>query len=124
GHTQVMVNNAAAAIAKFKVTVDNFENQMATGHIGPFPFLFTNLVAPKLIASTTAAYTPRVVFISSVSHALDNGVSFDTLAQPIPTKYKSIFHPYNETNSANILTAIEVSKRSRGKINACSLHPG
>ncbi|KAJ7480751.1 NAD-P-binding protein [Mycena latifolia] len=118
----VLINNAAAAIAKFKVTVDNFENQMGTGHIGPF--LFTNLITPKLIASTTSTYTPRVVFIASLGHALDNGVDFDTFAQPIPTKYKSIFGPYNETKSANVLAAIELSKRSRGKINAYSLHPG
>ncbi|KAJ7437780.1 hypothetical protein FB451DRAFT_1416621 [Mycena latifolia] len=93
---------------------------MATGDIGPF--LFTNLVAPKLIASTTAAYTPRVVFISSVSHALDNGVDFNTFTQPIPMKYKTIFDLYNETKSANILTAIELSKRSRRKINAYMIY--
>ncbi|KAJ6546683.1 hypothetical protein DFH09DRAFT_1039921 [Mycena vulgaris] len=118
----VLINNAAAAVTKFKVSVDNLENQMATGHIGPF--LFTNLLVPKLIASTTATYTPRVVFVSSLGHSFDNGVDFDTFAQPDPTKYNSVFGPYNETKSANILTAIELSKRSRGKINAYSLHPG
>ncbi|KAJ7480659.1 NAD-P-binding protein [Mycena latifolia] len=118
----VLINNAAAALASFKVTVDNFENQMATGHIGPF--LFTNLLVPKLLASATATYTPRVVFVSSVAHGFGNGVDFDTFAQPDPTKYKKILEPYRETKSANVLTAIELSRRSRGKINSYSLNPG
>ncbi|KAJ7776877.1 hypothetical protein DFH07DRAFT_911765 [Mycena maculata] len=109
---------AAAAVTKFKVTVDNLENQMATGHIGPF--LFTNLLAAKILASGSADYTPRVIFVAS----LGDGVDFATFAQPDPTKYISIFGPYNETKSANVLTTIELSKRSRGKINAYSLHPG
>ncbi|KAJ6555026.1 hypothetical protein DFH09DRAFT_1365978 [Mycena vulgaris] len=118
----VLINNASGAIVPFKVTVDNLEKQMATGHIGPF--LFTNLLAPKLIASATASYSPRVVFVSSAAHALDNGVDFATFAQPDPSKYDTIFKPYNETKSANVLTAIELSKRSHGKIIAYSLNPG
>ncbi|KAJ6580067.1 hypothetical protein DFH09DRAFT_831242, partial [Mycena vulgaris] len=118
----VLINNAAAPIAPFKVTVDNLEKQMATRHVGPF--LFTNLLAPKLIASATASYTPRVVFVSSLSHAFDNGVDFATLAQPDPSKYATMLNPYNETKSANVLTAIELSRRSHGKLNGYSLHPG
>ncbi|KAJ6575753.1 hypothetical protein DFH09DRAFT_1455218 [Mycena vulgaris] len=112
----VLINNAAAAIVPFKVTVDNVEKQMATGHVGPF--LFTNLLAPKLIASATASYTPRVVFVSSAAHTFDNGVNLATFAHPDPSKYDTIFKPYNETKSANVLTAIELSRRSHGKINA------
>ncbi|KAJ7495096.1 NAD-P-binding protein [Mycena latifolia] len=118
----VLINNAAAAIAKFTVSADNLENQMATGHIGPF--LFTNLLVPKLLAAATATFTPRVVFVASIAHTFDNGVDFDTLGRPDPAKYDTIFKPYNETKSANVLTAIELSRRSRGKINAYSLHPG
>ncbi|KAJ7480657.1 NAD-P-binding protein [Mycena latifolia] len=118
----VLINNAAAAIAPFKVTVDNLENQMATGHIGSF--LFTNLLVPKLLASASATWTPRVIFVSSVAHGFDNGVDFDTLGKPDPTKYDTIFKPYYETKSANVLTAIELSRRSRGRINAYSLNPG
>ncbi|KAJ7480998.1 NAD-P-binding protein [Mycena latifolia] len=118
----VLINNAAAAIANFKVTVDNLENQMATGHIGPF--LFTNLLVPKLLASATATFTPRVVFVASLAHTFDKGIDIDTLGKPDPAKYDTIFKPYNETKCANILTAIELSRRSRGKVNAYSLHPG
>ncbi|KAJ7624835.1 NAD-P-binding protein [Roridomyces roridus] len=118
----VLINNAAGAIAPFSVTVDGFEKQMATGFLGPF--LFTNLIAPKLLASRTSGFTPRVVFLSSCLHADGNGVDFETFAQPSPEKYKTIFEPYYETKSAAILAAIEFSKRTEGRIVAYSVHPG
>lgn len=118
---QVLINNAAANYGPFKLTVDNLETQMATNHFGPF--LFTKLLAPKLLASGTAAYTPRVVFVSSLAHAMGAGVNFSTIRNPTPETYKNM-DVYGQTKSANILTAIELSKRSKGKINAYSLHPG
>jgi NAD(P)-dependent dehydrogenase (short-subunit alcohol dehydrogenase family) len=117
----VLINNAAAAGAPFKLTVDNLETQLATGHIGPF--LFTKLLAPKLLAATTPSYTPRVVFLSSVAHAMAKGIDFDALEHPTAEKYQ-MFGNYCQTKSANVLTAIELSKRSKGAINAYSLHPG
>lgn len=118
----MLINNAASAWGPFKVTVDNLEHQMATGHIGPF--LFTNLLIPKLLAAGTISYVPRVVFIASVAHAFCDGVDFSTFAQPIPTKYPTIAGAYRETKSANVLTAIELAKRAKGKINVYSLNPG
>ncbi|KAJ6523300.1 hypothetical protein B0H19DRAFT_1201770 [Mycena capillaripes] len=117
----VLLHNAAAAIGRFKLTVDGLESQMATDHIGPF--LFTKLLAPKILASMTAAYTPRVVFVSSAGHAFGPGVNFDAIGSPNPEKYTSS-GAYFEAKSANILTAIELSKRSKGAINSYSLHPG
>ncbi|KAJ7921095.1 NAD-P-binding protein [Mycena leptocephala] len=118
----VLINNAASAWGPFKVTVDNLEHQMATGHIGPF--LFTNLLIPKLLAAGTTSYVPRVVFVASVAHAFCDGVDFTTFAQPIPTKYPTIAGAYRETKSANVLTAIELARRAKGKINVYSLNPG
>jgi hypothetical protein len=76
-----------------------------------------------LIASATASYTPRVVFVASAAHAFGTGVDFASLEQPDPAKY-NISAAYFQAKSANILTAIELSKRSKGAINAYSLHPG
>ncbi|KAJ7845455.1 hypothetical protein B0H13DRAFT_2363643 [Mycena leptocephala] len=67
----------------------------STDHAGPF--LFTKLLAPKLLAAATPAFTPRVVFVSS-AYISSNA--------------------YFQAKSANILTSIELSKRSKGKINA------
>ncbi|KAJ7664362.1 short-chain dehydrogenase [Mycena polygramma] len=117
----VLIHNAAASIGPFKLTVDGFESQIATDHVGPF--LFTKLLAPKLLASATASYTPRVVFVSSGAHAFGSGVDFDTVEHPNVETYTSS-GAYFEAKSANILTAIELSKRSKGAINAYSLHPG
>ncbi|KAJ7119781.1 NAD-P-binding protein [Mycena epipterygia] len=117
----VLIHNAAAPIGPFKLTVDNLEMQMATGHIGPF--LFTKLLAPKLLAAGTASYIPRVVFLSSSAHPFGSGVDFSTLGHPDPEKYTT-GDAYIQAKCANILTAIELSKRSNGKINAYSLHPG
>ncbi|KAJ7637880.1 NAD-P-binding protein [Mycena polygramma] len=120
----ILIHNAAAPIAPFKLTVDNLENQMATDHIGPF--LLTKLLAPKLIATRTAHFTPRVVFVSSIGHGLgsvDTGVNFNTLGRPDPALYQAM-EMYCEAKAANVLSAVELSKRAKGHINAYSLHPG
>ncbi|KAJ6554935.1 hypothetical protein DFH09DRAFT_1165942 [Mycena vulgaris] len=117
----VLIHNAAAKIGAFKLTVDNHESQMATDHIGPF--LLTKLLSPKLLATRTSDYTPRVVFVSSIGHGFGTGVNFDTFGKPEPAGYKPM-EAYYQAKSANVLTAIELSKRSKGNINAYSLHPG
>ncbi|KAJ7661132.1 NAD-P-binding protein [Mycena rosella] len=117
----ILINNAAAAGGPFELSVDGLELQMATDHVGPF--LLTKLIAPKLLAAATATFTPRVVFVASSAHAFGTGVDLSTVAHPDPAKYDPM-GAYSQAKSANILTAIEFSKRSRGKINAYSLHPG
>ncbi|KAJ7037378.1 hypothetical protein C8F04DRAFT_1092245 [Mycena alexandri] len=117
----VLINNAASSFVDFKLTEDGLETQLATDHVGPF--LFTKLLTPKLLASATPTYTPRVVFVSSEVQAFGTGVDFDALEHPDPAKYSQL-SAYSQAKSANILTAIELSKRSKGKINAYSLHPG
>ncbi|KAJ7624836.1 NAD-P-binding protein [Roridomyces roridus] len=120
----VLINNAVGTILPFAVSVDGFEKQMATGFIGPF--LFTNLIAPKLLASRTShsGYTPRVVFLSSCFHAVGSGVDFETFGLPMPEKYKAVFEPYYEVKSAAILAAIELGKRTEGRIVGYSVDPG
>jgi NAD(P)-dependent dehydrogenase (short-subunit alcohol dehydrogenase family) len=117
---QVLIHNAAATIGPFKLTADGLESQMGTDHVGPF---LTKLLTPKLLASATASYTPRVVFVSSGAHSFGPGIAFDAIEHPNPETYSS-FGAYFEAKSANILTALELSRRSKGAINAYSLHPG
>ncbi|KAJ7484953.1 hypothetical protein B0H11DRAFT_2414003 [Mycena galericulata] len=104
----VLIHNAAAVIGPFKLTADGLESQFGIDH---------------LLASASQTYTPRVIFVSSAAHAMGTGVDFDAIAAPDREKY-SITAAYCQAKSANILTAIELSKRSGGKINAYSLHPG
>ncbi|KAF7351428.1 Short-chain dehydrogenase/reductase family protein [Mycena sanguinolenta] len=117
----VLIHNAAAAVGPFKLTVDGLESQIATDHVGPF--LFTKLLAAKLLATKTPSYTPRVVFVSSGAHNFGPGVDFTAITHPNSETYNSAV-AYFAAKSANILTAIELSKRSQGAINAYSLHPG
>ncbi|KAJ7196079.1 hypothetical protein GGX14DRAFT_673788 [Mycena pura] len=118
---QVLIHNAAAKVAPFKLTEDNLETQMATDHVGPF--LLTKLLVGKMLATANDIHTPRVVFVSSIGHALCAGINFRTLMHPDPESYDAS-DAYNQAKAANVLTAIELSKRSRGRINAYSLHPG
>ncbi|KAJ7859000.1 hypothetical protein B0H13DRAFT_2570930 [Mycena leptocephala] len=104
----VLIHNAAAIIGPFKLTVDGLESQVATDHIGPF--LFTKLLAPKILLPAR-----RIT--------LRGGVNFDTLGQPDPSIYEPM-EAYCQAKSANVLSAIELSKRSKGQINSFSLHPG
>lgn len=60
----VLVNNAGIMAAPHKVSVDGFESQSATNHLGPF--LFTNLIMKKILKSKS----PRIVMVSSDGHRL------------------------------------------------------
>ncbi|KAJ7258749.1 hypothetical protein B0H12DRAFT_434928 [Mycena haematopus] len=117
----VLIHNAAAVIGKFELTTDGIETQMATNHVGPF--LLTKLLSSKLLASRSADYTPRVVFVSAKGHMFCDGINFRSLEKPDPDSHEAM-DAYFQTKVANILTGIELSKRSKGKINAYSLHPG
>ncbi|KAF7348063.1 Short-chain dehydrogenase/reductase family protein [Mycena sanguinolenta] len=116
----VLVHNAASPGGPLKLTVDGLERQIAVGQFSPF--LLTKLIAPKLLATHTASYTPRMVVVSSLGHM--NGVmDFETMAHPDPAKFHDGLR-YAVTKSCNILFAAEITKRSGGKINGFSLHPG
>ncbi|KAJ7822910.1 NAD-P-binding protein [Mycena olivaceomarginata] len=117
----VLIHNAAASGGPFALTVDGFETQLATAQIGPF--LLTKLLAPKLLATGSASYTPRVVFVSSMAHAFGTVDLSSVVAHPDRAKFNSS-GAYFQAKSANILFASELSKRSQGKINGYSLHPG
>ncbi|KAJ7431431.1 hypothetical protein B0H11DRAFT_2130891 [Mycena galericulata] len=117
----VLIHNAAAAAGPYMQSTDGFELHMATDHIGPF--LLTKLLVPKLLAATTPGYTPRVVFVSSLAHTWAPQMDFNSLVHPDPKSF-STHDAYAAAKLANVLTAIELSRRSKGKINAYSLHPG
>ncbi|KAK7065064.1 short-chain dehydrogenase/reductase family protein [Favolaschia claudopus] len=119
----VLINNAATAFKDFALTEDGIEQQYATNHVGPF--LFTKLLIPKLLASASDTWTPRVVFVSSVAHGYGTGVDLEVFTAPEKGKHPESGHAaYRETKAANVLTAGELARRSKGKINCYSLNPG
>ncbi|KAJ6475690.1 NAD(P)-binding protein [Mycena vitilis] len=120
-HIDVLINNAASSLCGFSLTADGFERQIATAHLGPF--LFTALILPKILSSQTTSFTPRVVYVASGAHAWCDGVDFEELERPNPSTYKGM-RAYAQAKSANILTAIELTRRAAGRIHAYSLTPG
>lgn len=116
-----MINNAAGGRSSFQLTPEGIESQFATSHVGPF--FFTNLIVPKILATGSATYIPRVVFVASKAHAYHKGIDFADIEKPDPAKHSG-FNTYSITKSANILTAAELSRKSKGKILGLSIHPG
>ncbi|KAK7063363.1 short-chain dehydrogenase/reductase family protein [Favolaschia claudopus] len=122
----VLIHNAAAPIGPFKLTKDNLESQSATDHIGPF--LLTRLLSPKLLSSSSASNKPRVVWVSSSAHASVPafdvnqvvGVGKDAVTEGTYEPMKV----YSNVKAANVLMAVEVSRRSGGRVNGYSLCPG
>ncbi|KAJ7069271.1 hypothetical protein C8F01DRAFT_1363494 [Mycena amicta] len=120
----VLIHNAADTSGVYSITVDDIEGQIAVDHVSPF--LLTKLLLPKLFASTTTSWLPRVVIVSSEVHAMGPGLDFSGLRKPAPgsAQETNLFLRYHEAKAANVLTALELAKRGEGKLRAYSLHPG
>ena len=77
-HIDVLVNNASIMGTPYAVTTDNIEAQFATNHLAPF--IFTNLIIKKILASSS----PRIVNVSSDGHRMSpirfNDYNFDVSA--------------------------------------------
>jgi len=117
----VLINNAAAAIGEYKVTSDGFESQFATDHINPF--IFTNLILPKIRASKTENFLPRIIYVSSSAHAFGGGIHWDDLKFKDGAEYER-WTGYSQCKTANILIAGEMARRLKGEVLLYSLHPG
>ncbi|KAF7298631.1 hypothetical protein MIND_00810200 [Mycena indigotica] len=120
----VVIHNAADTSGVYSVTADDIEGQMAVAHFGPF--LLTKLILPKILASKTAKWTPRIVLVSSLAHSMGPGIELtaSALRKPATGPETSYFLRYHEAKSANVLFALGLANRGAGKLRAYSLHPG
>ncbi|KAG2177057.1 hypothetical protein INT43_007713 [Umbelopsis isabellina] len=115
----VLINNAAVMASPYFTTSDGFEGQFGTNHLGPF--VFTNLILPKLLASKTGE--PRVVNVSSNAHWLAPVFFADPSFSDGKTYQK--WHAYGQSKTANMLFTKELSNRFSSKgLTVFSLHPG
>mmetsp|Transcript_17100 Transcript_17100/g.33607 ORF Transcript_17100/g.33607 Transcript_17100/m.33607 type:complete len:326 (-) Transcript_17100:23-1000(-) len=118
----VLLNNAGVmAISKLELSKQGYEMQLATNHIGHH--LLTNLLLPTLKASAPS----RIVDVSSAFHDYANGkeakMDWDDL-NFTKRKYDP-WTSYGQSKLANVLHALELSKRLQGtNVAAVSLHPG
>ncbi|KAJ5499201.1 Short-chain dehydrogenase/reductase SDR [Penicillium expansum] len=114
----VMVNNAGIMAVDYQLSPEGFESHLATNHLGPF--LFTNLIIKKILASKS----PRIVVVSSDGHRM-SPFRFDDYNFDAGKTYHKWF-AYGQSKTANILFAISLAEKlglKRGLL-AFSLHPG
>lgn len=84
-HPSASLTHSQAGITAppYSTTVDGFESQFGTNHLGPF--LFTNLIRPRLLASAS----PRVVVVASEGHLLS-----DTLFDDVGCGKGGTYNPW------------------------------
>ena len=110
----VVIANAGVMRTPFGRTVDGFETQFGTNHLGHF--VLVNRIA-SLIASGG-----RLVNVSSSGHRYSD-VDLDD-----PNFERTPYEPtiaYGRSKTANILFAVEFDRRHRShEVRATALHPG
>jgi NAD(P)-dependent dehydrogenase (short-subunit alcohol dehydrogenase family) len=111
----VLVNNVGGFWAHRHLTADGLEHTFALNHLAPF--LLTNLLLDRLIASTPA----RVVTVSSGAQAMGR-IEFDDLQGE---RGYSGQKAYNQSKLANVMFTYELARRLEGTgVTATVLHPG
>lgn len=110
----VLMNNAGVMFTPFGRTLDGFETQFGTNHLGHFAL--TSLLQPQFVDGT------RIINLSSEGHRLGD-VDLDD-----PNWYRreyDKFAAYGAAKTANILHAVALDHRLRDRgIRAFAVHPG
>ncbi|OBK95856.1 oxidoreductase [Mycobacterium asiaticum] len=110
----MLINNAGIMAAPYALTVDGFESQIGTNHLGHFAL--TNLLLPKL--------SDRVVTVSSMAHwpgRIDlNDLNYQR-------RRYSPWLAYCQSKLANLLFTSELHRRlsaAGSPLRALAVHPG
>jgi hypothetical protein len=113
----VLVNNAGVMALPYRKTIDGFEMQFGTNHLGHFAL--TGLLLDRLLATAGA----RVVNVASGAHRMGR-IHFDDL-QWERSYYK--WFAYGQSKLANLLFTFELQRRidsAHAKLVAVASHPG
>ena len=100
-----------------RVTVDGFESQLGTNHLGHFAL--TGRLLPALLRRPR----PRVVMVTSVAHRYGR-IAFDDLQA---TRRYRRWRAYGQSKLANLLFALELDRRARAAVAplvSVAAHPG
>ena len=119
GPVHVLVNNAGVMALPYARTVDGFEMQLGTNHLGPF--LLTGLLLPQLVASGQG----RVVAVASQAHRFARRAPLDD--PRVLTGRYSRWGAYGASKLANLMTTFELDRRARAAglpVKALAAHPG
>ncbi len=118
GHLDVLMNNAGIMAVPKAQTVDGFESQIGTNHLGHFAL--TGQLLPLLLA----APEPRVVTVASNAHKLGRVDPDDLFFE---RRHYSRWAAYGQTKLANLLFTGELQRRAVAAgtvLTATSAHPG
>ncbi len=115
----VLVNNAGIFATERVVTDEALEMTFAVNYLGPF--LLTELLAPKLVASAAGGAPSRVIDVASVAHTRGRIHLDDLQLARSWTGYAA----YAQSKLANVMHALSLAERHDPKqLVAYSLHPG
>ena len=118
GAVDVLINNAGVMALPYARTIDGFEMQFGTNHLGPF--LLTGLLLPQLAASGDG----RVVAVASQAHRWGRAPLTDPR---VPEARYSKWRAYGGSKLANLLFTFELDRRLRAAdlpVKALAAHPG
>jgi NAD(P)-dependent dehydrogenase (short-subunit alcohol dehydrogenase family) len=113
----LLVNNAGVMATPRRLTVDGFESQLATNHLGHFAL--TGLLLGRLLAASQ----PRVVTVSSIAHRTGR-IDFDDLQSE--RRYNN-WRAYGQSKLANLMFAFELQRRATSAgaaLRSIAAHPG
>jgi len=116
-HLDLLINNAGVMVPPYTSTVDGFELQFATNHLGHFAL--TGLLLDRLRATPGA----RVVTVSSTAHKIGH-IDFDDLQSE--RAYRR-WRAYGQSKLANLLFMFELDRRLRASdadVLSVAAHPG
>jgi len=114
GTIDFLIDNAGIMATPLRRSVDGFEMQLATNHLGPFAL--TNLLVPQI--------TDRIIVVSSDLHRRGRIVPDDLNWKT--RRYKP-WDAYSQSKLANLLFVLELARRLReagSSVRAIGVHPG
>ena len=114
GDLEILIKNAGVMAVPKARTVDGFELQFGTNHLGHFAL--TNLLLPSI--------TDRVVTVSSVAHRMGR-ITIDDLNWE-RRRYQT-WGAYGQSKLANLLFTLELERRltaAGSPVRAVAAHPG
>jgi NAD(P)-dependent dehydrogenase (short-subunit alcohol dehydrogenase family) len=115
----VIVHNAGIFASERVVTEDGVETTFAVNYLGPF--LLTELLGPKLVASAEGGPPSRIIHVASIAHTRGRIHVEDHTLAPAWTGYAA----YAQSKLAQVMHAISLAERCEpAQVVAYSLHPG
>ena len=112
-----VVNNAGIMQTPEQRTVDGFELQFGTNHLGHF-------MLNHLIFDLVTARSGRIVPVSSIAHRATPRIEFD---DPMFTENYSPTKAYGQSKLANIIYGLELARRldaAGSEVMSVTAHPG